>query len=314
MSDIKHCKLNPFKLEDFKLSDPPPALLFKYMAADRVYDVLGGGMVRFTHLLDTNDSFEVRKTFQRFAGPKLVELLTTATQNAITPEYIDQCIQRNLDEAGIDLPVSVVREVLQQQHQVTLEDALKELMGGFVEMFTDHLDEVKSPEEFLTEIGSAIMCFSLSERYDIPPMWAHYAQGHTGVVVAFNTENPWFKDDLASSNSKLQQIKYLDEQKGELFEDLQAAFSSKGTDWAYEREWRLNCAMKQIEKTILTDNGKIYLRSFPPEAVSSVIVGSKALPKTVKTVREILDTHYPHAKLQRATPQPMKGSYLLEDI
>ncbi|PTV69817.1 hypothetical protein DBL06_25905 [Agrobacterium pusense] len=41
----------------------------------------------------------------------------------------------------------------------------------------------------------------------------------------------------------MQKIKHLDEQNDELFDDRQAALSSKGTDWAYEREWRINCAI-----------------------------------------------------------------------
>lgn len=170
---------------------------------------------------------------------------------------------------------------------------------------------IKTPEEFLTDIGSILMCFSLSERCDIATMWAHYGGNHTGVVVAFDTAHPWFMDD--KGKSKLQKINYLDEQNEELFDDLQGALSSKGTDWAYEREWRINCAMKQIEKTIDIGQDKIHLRSFPTEAVTSVIVGAKASNATIEHTRDILMRKYPHALLQRATPRRMASTFKIHD-
>lgn len=314
MPDVKPTISELFKPEDFKLSEPPPPVLYKYMVADRIGDVLDGGMVRFTHLLDTNDSFEVRKTFRRFAGPKFREMMKGAALAAITPEYIDQLMQQKLAEAGLNIRIAVVRKMVKQKYGMSIDDFMRSQMGGFVEMFSGGLDFVKSPEEFLTEIGSILLCFSLSERYDIATMWAHYGGNHTGLVVAFDTDHPWFKNVKNPAESKLQKIKYLDGQNDELFDDLQAAFSSKATDWAYEREWRLNCAMKQIEKTVDLGVDKIHLRSFPPEAVISAIVGAKASGDTVDRVRDVLKRKYPHAKLQRTTPQRMAGTFLLEDI
>jgi len=314
MSDVMPTIPDLFKPEDFKLSDPPPPVLYKYMVAERVADVLEGGMVRFTHLLDTNDSFEVRKTFRRFAGPKFIAMMRGATLAAITPDYIDQQIQRSLAEAGLNIPITLVREMLKQQYGISVEQLMQSQMNAFVETFSGGLDLVKSPEEFMTEIGSVLLCFSLSERYDIAAMWAHYGGNHTGLVVAFSTDHPWFKNDKDPAESKLQKIKYLDDQNDELLDDLQAAFSSKATDWAYEREWRINCSMKQIERTVDLSAEKIHLRSFPPDAVTSVIVGAKASDDTVARVRDVLKKKYPHAKLQRATPQRLTVGFVLEDI
>ena len=314
MPGADNTSLNLFKPEDFELSEPPPPVLYKYMIADRVADVLDGGMVRFTHLLDTNDSFEVRKTFRRFAGPKFKNMLRGAAMEALTPEYIDRQIQKNIAEAGLSIPVAVARKVLKQKFGMSAEDYLRSQMGGIIDMFSGQLDQQKSPEEFLTEIGSILLCFSLSERYDIAAMWAHYGGNHTGLVVAFDTDHPWFKNNKFPPESKLQKIKYLDDQNDELFDDLQAAFSSKGTDWSYEREWRINCAMKQIDKTVDLGTDKIHLRAFPPEIVTAVILGSKATADTGDRIRDVLNRKYPHAKLQRAIPQRMSSTFVLEDV
>ena len=314
MASVKPTTSNPFKPDDFKLSEPPPAVLYKYMVAERVDDVLEGGMVRFTHLLDTNDSFEVRKTFKRFAGPRLNDLIMRAALAALTPDYVDQQIQRRLAEAGLNMPTALVREMIRQRYGMSAEEFLKSQMGGLVGMFSGGLDSVKSPEDFLMEIGSILLCFSLSERCDIATMWAHYGGNHTGLVVAFETGHVWFKSDTDPLRSKLQKIKYIDGQNDELFDDLQAALSSKATDWSYEREWRINCALKQIEETVDLGADKIHLRSFPPKAVSSVIVGAKASNDTVNRVRDVLQRRYSHAKLQRAMPDRMTGTFSFENI
>lgn len=314
MPDLTASHPNFFKPEDFALSAPPPPVLYKYMVADRIEDVLEGGMVRFTHLLDTNDSFEVRKTFRRFAGPKFIGMLKQATLTLITPDYIDQKIQENLAEAGLNVPVSLVRDMVKKMYGTSVEEFLRSRMGGIIDMFSGSIDQAKSPEDFLIEIGSILLCFSLSERYDIAAMWAHYGGNHTGIVIAFDTDHPWFKNDKNPADSKLQKIKYLDDQNDELLDDLQAAFSSKTSDWAYEREWRLNCAMEHIEKTVDLGTDKLYLRSFPSEAVISVIIGAKASSNTVDHVRDVLKKRYPRAKIQQAIPRRMEVAFALKDI
>jgi hypothetical protein len=306
--------LHPFTPDDFKMSEAPPPVLYKYLIADRVDDVLDSGMVRFTHLLNTNDSFEVRKTFRRFAGPKLNALIMRAALASLTPEFVDQKIQENLANAGVNLSATLVRQMLEQKFGMSVEKLMESHLGGLVGAFSGGLDAVKSPEEFLMEIGSALLCFSLSERWDIATMWAHYAGNHTGLVIAFDTDHPWFMNDSDPSKSKLQKIKYLDKQNDELFDDLQGALSSKGTDWSSEREWRLNCSMKQIERTAELGFEKIHLRSFPPESVRAVIMGYRASDSCVDRVREVLRDKYPNARLQRATPQRMAGTFILDEI
>lgn len=303
-----------FTPDQFWPADPPPETLYKYLVADRIGDVLENGMVRFTHLLDTNDVFEVRKTFQRFAGPKFMDMLTEIITENITSEYVEKQIRDRLLSAGVNVPMRKARRLLEKKMGMSIESFIRSEMLNSANNFANMIDTVKSPEEFIQEIGSILMCFSLSARYDIPSMWAHYAGNHTGLVVAFDSRHPWFKDEQDNTRSALQRIKYLDEQSDELLDDIQAVFSSKSTAWAYEQEWRMNCVIKDIEKTVSLGSEQIHLRSFPPEAVSSVILGSKASNDTVERARRALHMRYPHAKLKKAIPERMTAKFTLEDI
>jgi len=300
-------------LDDFgAANNPPPAFLYKDMVAERIDDVLENGKVRFTHLLNTNDSFEIRKTFKSFTGPKFTQLMLKAVDIAATNEAIDELIERNIAESNLPLTTAEARALIELQTGLSLQDALREQIKPMLELMTRNFNKVKTPEEFLEELGSKLLCFSLSERYDLPTMWAHYGGGHTGVVVVFDTGDAWFRRADEPDVSKLQKVHYVDGQLDEMLDNLQAVVSSKTTDWAYEREWRLNCGMEHIDETV--PGTDIHLRSFPPSAVSAVIVGSKASDDGVTKVREILKRKYPHAKLQKTTPQRMSGQFDLHDI
>ncbi|MBX8827449.1 DUF2971 domain-containing protein [Ochrobactrum sp. SFR4] len=312
MKDSEMLSNDFFSPEDFEISAPPP-FLYKYMVADRVDDVLDTGHVKFTHLMDTNDSFEVRKTFKRFAGPKFIAMMTRAASSKAMSEHIDQQFQQKLAELTQNNFHPLILEQIKQSEQI-VKGFVKSQLESSIGMLSEQINNDYTPEKFLSEMGATLLCFSLSERYDTAAMWAHYGGNHKGFVIAFDTSHPWFKNDKDTESSKLKQIIYLDDQKDELFDDLQAAFSSKATDWAYEREWRMNCTVEEIERTVGQGSDCIHLRSFPSEAVSSVILGAKASSVTADKVRDILNKKYPHAKLQRVTPQPMMSTYLLSNV
>lgn len=136
MSDPSAAIPDLFDPEDFKISEQPPPILYEYMVADRIDGVLEQGMVRFTHLLDTNDSFEVRKTFRRFAGPKLIKIMPRAIRAMVTPEYMEKELRSNLAERGIQVPTSQVKEMFRQQFGLSLDNCMRSQMSEFVDKFS----------------------------------------------------------------------------------------------------------------------------------------------------------------------------------
>lgn len=294
----------------------PPRYLYKYLCADRVFDVLETGMVRFSHLLSTNDSFEVRKTFQQFAGPQFVAMLTDYMDKFLTEEKVDEVITEKIKESGF-LNHACMNEVKAQiltQYGMSIKDLLKIQIQPFIKLAVAELNKSKSPEDLLYELGSKLLCFSLSEAYDIPPMWAYYAGNHTGFVIVFDTEHKWFRRTDDQAKSRLQKVVYLDEVLEEPFINPQAAFISKTVHWKHEREWRLNCGVDKIEKTLGSEIDPIHLVSFPKEAVSSIIVGQKATEDTIDQLRSVVKRLYPAAVLLRAIPNIISREYDLMEL
>lgn len=293
----------PFTLDDFDPPPAPPPLLYKYLIADRITNVLDEGTVRFTQLLHTNDSFEVRTTFQRFAGPRFVSLLENYVSEKLTDKYVDERLQQLLLEKGVrGVSVHQFKLILQNQHGVSPVDFMRTEIKKFIHLFAGTLNDKASVEAFLHQLGSQLLCFSLSERYDSNPMWAHYAGDHTGFVVAFDTSHTWFLSKTGAK-TRLQKVAYLDGLLDEPLENPQAAFISKTADWSYEREWRLNCGLEDVEKTVGLDSDPIHLLSFPCDAVHSVVVGHKATDDTVERITRSVATNYPKAALFKAQPR-----------
>lgn len=305
-----------FQIEDFGIPPPPPKILYKYLSPDRIGNVLGCGTVRFTPLMNTNDSFEVRSTFHKLAGPRFIQMLDEQIEHQVSKESIDAAIADALKEIGLGgLNIDFAKQHLERIYGRDISNVLRSMMKSTVDkIMVPCLNDPNRAEELLDKLGRRLMCFSLSERYDSPPMWAHYAANDTGFVVAFDTEHDWFQHRKDAQNTRLQKITYFDGKVEEPLENIQAAFISKTADWSYEREWRIYANEDEIEKTVGTPDDPVHLLTFPADAVARVIVGSKATEETVKHIRAVLGERYPGVELLRAFPDRSSQTYKLEQI
>lgn len=274
----------------------PPAIVYKYVAAERI-DVLRNGSIRFTPPLNTNDIFEVRQTFELLAGPKMRELFV---QQAAA---ID--INNTLVDAMEDTPLAGMSpdELKQLFKEATGGDLEASLQGMLSIMLNDtvfpNMNSPKAIDDLLTKLGSDLICLSLTERFDSSPMWAHYAGNSTGFVIAFKTDNNFFRRGNAGERQGLQKITYFDGQIAEVMDDVYAALMSKQEDWAYEREWRLYVKAGQASRTLAVHADTIHLVDFPRQAVQRVILGLRASGQLEAEMQNLLAEHYPYAQLTR---------------
>jgi len=303
--------MDTFNLDDFDNPPPPPCFLYKYLSAERVGNVLEGGTVRFTPLLDTNDTFEVRSTFDNLVGPKMLSMLAEQMDNTLSEESVRKRIADMLKENGLGwLSPELVLQLAEQQYGGNFMELLRALMQQAVDtMLVPHFNDPENAKKLLDKLGRDLLCFSLSERMDSPPMWAHYADNNAGFVVAFDTENAWFHQRKNGEKTRLQKVAYFDGKLDEPFENPQAAFISKTTDWAYEREWRLYIENGEADLTVGNADDPIQLLEFPPEAVDRIILGAKTRPEIADRIREAVASRYPDAPVMRAVPNRESHTY-----
>lgn len=299
-----------FDLEDFDNASPP-LFLYKYLSAERVGNVLEGGAVRFTPLLNTNDTFEVRSTFDQLAGPKFRQMLGEQMDVTLSDDSVRQMTADLLKKNGLNwLPAETALKMLEAQHGGNFIEVMRTQMQGVVDnMLVPHFNDPKNIEGLLEKLGRELLCFSLSERMDSAPMWAHYADNNSGLVVAFDTTNAWFTRRKDGKNTRLQRVAYFDGKVEEPLQDVRSALISKTTDWEYEREWRLYVKEGQVDKTVGESSDPIHLLNFPPDAVDRVILGPKTSEGVARRIRKALAQRYPDTRLVRAVPNRASHTY-----
>lgn len=301
----------PFDPSDFDNAPPPPRFLYKYLSVERVGNVLEGGTVRFTPLLDTNDTFEVRSTFDKLAGPKMLAMLSEQMDNVLSEKSVRKLTADMLKENGLGfLPPELALRIAEQHYGGNFMVLMRAQMQQAVDkILVPYFNDPENAKKLLEKLGRDLLCFSLSERMDSPPMWAHYADNNAGFVVAFDTEHTWFQQRKNGKMLRLRKVAYFDGKPEEPLENPQAAFISKTTDWAYEREWRLYIKDGEADLTVGSADEPIQLLEFPPGAVNRVILGAKTRPEVKTRISDVVASRYPSVRITRAVPNRQSHTY-----
>ncbi len=129
-------------------------------------------------------------------------------------------------------------------------------------------------ENFLAYRGR-MGVFSMTEERENILMWSHYAAEHTGFCIELQTDNNFF--------SRARHVEYdIDLPCLDLLEPMWdkqiaqgvAGLLTKARNWAYEKEWRI------------VDVDGVGAKKYPPEALSSVILGCKMSRDNKKQIKE----------------------------
>ena len=153
---------------------------------------------------------------------------------------------------------------------------------------------------------SGVLC--LTEIADSIPMWTHYAAGHRGFAIGFDTTSDLFQKAInPDSDSPLSRVRYESDRPvltgGRTHPDT--IFFKKSKEWEYEHEWRW-LELRRPEdyaKVVAGPEGQLlYLRCISPKDVRRIVLG---LPHEFSIVRIGPDTD---GKLGIQTPGVIPGA------
>ncbi|WP_339118374.1 DUF2971 domain-containing protein [Halomonas sp. BMC6] len=175
-------------------------------------------------------------------------------------------------------------------------------------------------ERFVQSVG----IYSLSKTPRDALLWSHYADGHRGVCLGFETEEldiervfisdhveyrdqPAYKDiflelveELGSFVRPWDGHNYSDELGDEFYTQqlsrlMRGNLLVKSQKWQYEQEYRLV-------------SGEAGLHTFPPQALKEIVLGNKISPEDYHTISNILShPAYQHVELKKA--QHIAGTF-----
>jgi hypothetical protein len=142
-------------------------------------------------------------------------------------------------------------------------------------------------------------------------MWAHYAKGHDGFVVGFDTAELL----RACKGSRLMEVSYSDNRPdfgsawgedptGEMIDEV---FRAKSRHWEYEKEYRI----LRLPELLQEDGGKHY-QPIPTSSIRKVIIGSRPSVELERELSDVLARPlFAHIEKLRVKLDPTKYEFVL---
>ncbi len=246
--------------------------LYKFIADPSAVSFLLRGMIKFTPVPELNDPSE------------------------LTPNIITEEVKRSLDRLRKDGYTETDMINLRRQKNLLRRLSPQFHAGGLPEtpneataqLHLPYYDQIATLEQQLNELVLAIapnaggFCSSL--RYDSLPMWAHYANNATGLVIEFVDLERVFQGDDTGVLSQPIAVRYERDRLSVSFETRshESIFFAKFPDWSYEREVRIVLPLADCRKEP-KENSHIYIREIPRGCIARLILGWR-LPLAVRKV------------------------------
>ena len=269
-------------------------MLYKYMPPSRL-PVLLDRLIRFTPPGRLNDPFDMRPVVVGYDSPEAV----TRDLHGLRPTILKQAYE--------SLPAAVRAEVPFDQfceHSAHLWPDL----SGAAKQFADR-ECIGMWNVALRALDAAIGVMCLAEPIDSILMWSHYAQGHTGLALGFDSDHPFFHQSLADTPSewgRLWPVNYSDDRPVVNLMDLRdfRILLTKSAAWTYEREHRIFLPLSLADQVHFDGTQLIHRFLIPADAITEVVLGSRFAFPDVDAIRAILLSNpaYKHVRLLRARP------------
>ena len=250
-------------------------LLYKYLSPDRC-SFIEHRRLKFSNPSDFNDPFELRVKFINYR--KLIEEEVQKRINDVFFKTLRQCPGLSYQDF-----IAAKRDEIEEER--------KRLRKKGEEIYVEQQSAI--PELLNRDIG--ILC--LSRKCDHILMWSHYASGHKGFVVGFDSNHRFFYDNGKTSlcgdvtyQNELPEIILSSGIKGET-----SPLFHKSDVWAYEEEVRL---IKKLDSSFEQDNN-INLLEIPKDAILEIIFGLQSSDSFQTRCKEMASKFLPNVSIFR---------------
>ena len=316
-----------------------PNILYKYLGPDRV-DVLSGRRMRFSQPSALNDPLEGavlvdslmhESGFEALADDVLAEIAAPSQNGAFLDDIAAQAAalsDEHLRALGLDAAAGaallrpLAAQLLAQTTMTT--EMRRHLVAKLREQFVvdDDITQEAFGQVYQERLDKHVGVLCLSEAWDIGLMWAHYAGGHSGVVLGFDASDAFFHQSYVNIiPNHVRAVRYENtppryggfDTRGDAEAEMHGLFEPlfcKSTDWAYEREWRL---LRSLGAALREDRIEavpfpIHLFQWPEYALREVVLGARSTSAVERAVRAVLESDpYDHVSLYRQTLDRASG-------
>jgi len=275
--------------------------LFKYIHPERL-DVIENLEIRFTQPDALNDPFELQPHFESIVAE--ADILASLSQTPVDLRPMVAQAYEMLSEAQRTmLPLEAAREAVEAFMATDdARDATAQALQIFLRSMRDGAAPIR--EAIYRAFNENVGILSLSEIPDNELMWAHYANSHTGLVLAFDERHEFFNRRRTENDEFyfIRKVVYSDRPAVSMATlDGDALLVTKGTKWTYEREWRMLVPLKTATRSLPIGGDTVHLFTFPPDALKGIILGAHATIAIATSLQNLLnDQALRHIHLSRA--------------
>jgi hypothetical protein len=244
-----------------------PKVLYKYCDG-RGVDILRNLRLRVTQFDRFNDPFEITPRMRQDFPIEEARAALTNPQNL-----------RDLYEHGVR--EGSITYSFEEYKALTI--AVREPFAA--KIVEDYPADAKQfREEHMPTIGREFGLICLSAVPNDILMWAHYTDGHRGLVVGFDTNNEFFRfppvHEVNYSSERVLLGHWFDLRDAlRRAEMVRSLIRTKSQHWRYELEWR---QLRELAKCIPQEDSQVcrptrtnYYVPIAASAVAEVIVGCR---------------------------------------
>lgn len=266
---------------------PVPKPLFKYYDANTAIDhVLGRTTVKWSTPFEFNDPFD--NQFELHMEP-----VTDAVFNELISIYQDGTNLDSFRETGLlqNMSIEKFQSLVKLLPKSEIEEAIREGISGINEQLPTFR------ENFMAAMANTVI-LCLTESHTNLLMWAHYAQMHTGIAIAFSPK------DEESPLPLAKQVKYSLEVPRLTYKEflknprensnllIEKYTLTKSREWEYEKEWRI----------VVAGGGGV--RPYAAEEVDAIYLGCRISMEHKEKILDIAQAKYPKALIYESSKSP----------
>lgn len=254
--------------------------MYKYIS-DELPHFFENGMLRFTQPGQFNDPFELLPCYVDFMGVNTKKYVLENIETWLKEERKTEPWYKKLVPLSVKLFAVRLLSTSKNKHITKVMDEF-DAMG---------LSIANGQYRNIIDQSDGILC--LSETEDNLLMWSHYGNSHKGYVIEFDTSHKFFNQVIPNEKTggvveyagSPQKVTYTKHRKTISFwqKSMSEVFLTKGSDWEYEKEYRMVLPLESATK-VIDDN--IHLFHIPFEAVKSIIFGAKCEEEFVQSCIE----------------------------
>ena len=239
--------------------------------------------VRFTQKTALNDPFELTRRWHEFGstptrGAIVAYLRSSLARLMARKDVLLAMLREHVAETGViwgPAQEAAAAAILQTPAAEQLMAAQFAMADAMIGPLINHVFEnlAANSDTMIEKLVGDIGIFSVSEIATNQPMWALYASSGKGFVVEFNAQHSFFhgKRNDGTAVNLLHKVKYTDARIPDFWQNPYYLFLVKGSNWSFEREWRMT--RKLSECVPVTGLDGIYIQTVVPGTVKSVIFG-----------------------------------------